>query len=1085
MKLGISRYLGILLVIFLGGNQLLFGQNDVLSGTDLLDDFLAKEQYEKADSTLQKQLADYISKGQYDSLYPYPSYIGKIERSKTNTEKAAQKASDFIESLKKETTNARTLYKAYLSMEGLYISLGDDKSSVVAAKTALEYALSSSDITQEELGRINYAIGGDYYALYDLSNAVTYFKDAVNAYERSTTVEKDKLADAYNGVAVSMWTLNKLDSATTYFNKAIEATKISNLTSYDRLYYIDAFKFNLALVIDAQGNLGEAIEIKKTIIKNLQTIIRESSDEALVEKSKRLQASAISNLAAFYNDTGYTTKAYEMLKYAYKKKTEVYEPTSPRLVTNLTQIATSELQLQEFDKGIVTANLALDKLKQATNPYPSVEADVLFALARIHTAKDNIEKAKRFYEDSEKLYFEAYPTEYSREYLIMLREYALFLVENNEVQKAISIATKAYDYNKKNGGANNFLILKNMVNLSEIYFKAGMFEQAHQWAQTGTQYLDKKLQTATTSIDSIQIQFHSPSITLLEVQSKYYLTEDKDPAFLTSQLNKLNKAVSFLEERKTTTFDIADINNLLSEYKTLNSFAKQLSYDLLQTTGDEQYLSQTITLHESGIYNRIRTKFNIKNDIAFAHIPPSVLLREKMLKTTISKALNDTDDNQINSFFEASDQWESFQDSLEQHFPKYYNMRYGTIEEPLKDVQKNIPENTTVVRYLTIEKQLYVVVISKTETTLLPLSSEGLSENIQQLAENQFDVTKVGDLLHKLYLQLWQPIYEKITTQKLIIIPDGVLFNLSFETLTPHLISNFKELATHSLLANHQISYNYSLLLLDENRKTIDYSNNFIAFAPQFTDKMKQDYEMAITDSTNTDKTYLTLLSQPFSADIALEYSRLFGGDAFLNEKSTKQVFTNTASEHKIIHIGTHAESNNINPELSRLIFAKNAGNETALEDNSLYTFEIYNQNLSSNLAILTACETGKPSYQAGEGMISLAHAFNYAGSESILTSLWKIDEESSSQILKLFYKNLADGQSKDRALQQAKLAYIRTAEGRTISPQYWAGLVLMGDSQAIHLNTSNSHVIPWIVGVVFLLIFIGFVYRRLKQVRQ
>ena len=81
-------------------------------------------------------------------------------------------------------------------------------------------------------------------------------------------------------------------------------------------------------------------------------------------------------------------------------------------------------------------------------------------------------------------------------------------------------------------------------------------------------------------------------------------------------------------------------------------------------------------------------------------------------------------------------------------------------------------------------------------------------------------------------------------------------------------------------------------------------------------------------------------------------------------------MFTSEAKEHKIIHIGTHAESNNVSPELSRLIFAKNITDSTSTEDNSLYIYEIYNQNLSSNLAILTACETGKPAYQPGEGMI-------------------------------------------------------------------------------------------------------------------
>jgi CHAT domain-containing protein len=69
--------------------------------------------------------------------------------------------------------------------------------------------------------------------------------------------------------------------------------------------------------------------------------------------------------------------------------------------------------------------------------------------------------------------------------------------------------------------------------------------------------------------------------------------------------------------------------------------------------------------------------------------------------------------------------------------------------------------------------------------------------------------------------------------------------------------------------------------------------------------------------------------------------------------------------------------------------------------------------------------------------MISLAHSFNYAGSESILTSLWKIDEQSSAQIIENFYGYIKKGLPKDEALQKAKLDYIATASGRTIAPQY------------------------------------------------
>ncbi|MEX0288907.1 MAG: CHAT domain-containing protein, partial [Flavobacteriaceae bacterium] len=104
--------------------------------------------------------------------------------------------------------------------------------------------------------------------------------------------------------------------------------------------------------------------------------------------------------------------------------------------------------------------------------------------------------------------------------------------------------------------------------------------------------------------------------------------------------------------------------------------------------------------------------------------------------------------------------------------------------------------------------------------------------------------------------------------------------------------------------------------------------------------------------------------------------------------------------------------------------------------------------------------------------------AFNYAGSESILTSLWKIDEQSSAKIISLFYEYLAEGYSKDKALRRAKLDYMLTAEGRTAAPQYWAGLVLMGDSSAIQLNGTAGRYY-WLIGVIVLILILGFIVRK------
>ena len=110
--------------------------------------------------------------------------------------------------------------------------------------------------------------------------------------------------------------------------------------------------------------------------------------------------------------------------------------------------------------------------------------------------------------------------------------------------------------------------------------------------------------------------------------------------------------------------------------------------------------------------------------------------------------------------------------------------------------------------------------------------------------------------------------------------------------------------------------------------------------------------------------------------------------------------------------------------------------------------------------------------------MISLAHAFNYAGSKSILTSLWQIDEQSSAEILDGFYGYLEAGLTKDEALKNAKLNYLKSAEGRTLHPQYWAGLILMGDPSPIEL----SKPFPWmwlLVGTIVLCLLFLFLKNK------
>jgi CHAT domain-containing protein len=184
-------------------------------------------------------------------------------------------------------------------------------------------------------------------------------------------------------------------------------------------------------------------------------------------------------------------------------------------------------------------------------------------------------------------------------------------------------------------------------------------------------------------------------------------------------------------------------------------------------------------------------------------------------------------------------------------------------------------------------------------------------------------------------------------------------------------------------------------------------------------------------------------------------------------ERATESSFKKEAEAYNIIHLGTHTDVNSVSPLYSKLVLSKEAGKE----DGYLHAFEIYEMELQAELAVLTACETGIGQQMSSEGVMSLAHSFSYAGCPSVVMSLWKIDEKTSSEITESFYENLAEGQSKSRALRNAKLSYLKQASPEESMPYYWAGLVLVGDESAVQLESAMS---TWSIILLILLMLTG-----------
>ena len=113
------------------------------------------------------------------------------------------------------------------------------------------------------------------------------------------------------------------------------------------------------------------------------------------------------------------------------------------------------------------------------------------------------------------------------------------------------------------------------------------------------------------------------------------------------------------------------------------------------------------------------------------------------------------------------------------------------------------------------------------------------------------------------------------------------------------------------------------------------------------------------------------------------------------------------------------------------------------LGDTWLNLFDIFNLQLGSELTVLSACETGMSAVWEGDELLGLARGFLYAGTPSLLVSLWTVNDRSTAKLMRRFYEGLNRNLSKSRALQEAVLA----VKAELPHPYYWAPFVLMGRS--------------------------------------
>jgi CHAT domain-containing protein len=214
----------------------------------------------------------------------------------------------------------------------------------------------------------------------------------------------------------------------------------------------------------------------------------------------------------------------------------------------------------------------------------------------------------------------------------------------------------------------------------------------------------------------------------------------------------------------------------------------------------------------------------------------------------------------------------------------------------------------------------------------------------------------------------------------------------------------------------------------------------------------------------------------PYARQEAEFVSKITGGILFENNEAKESVYKNESGKYDIIHLAMHTLVNEKDPMHSTLIF--NRGNDSP-EDGYLKTFEIYGIPLKAKMVVLSSCNTGTGLLNSGEGILSLARGFIYSGSQSVVMSMWEIEDKSGTEIVEMFYKNLKKGYSKSVSLRKARINFLRTADRLRSHPYFWSALVVYGNNRPLYYSARWKVFVT--VPVIVLLLFLGFYFRKRK----
>jgi len=811
--------------------------------------------------------------------------------------------------------------------------------------------------------------------------------------------------------------LGQFNKAAQYFGEVPAALKDKPSISFREHGYLTSSFIYLGTINKKQGNYQQAID---------NFLRAQANDNECFATHKKYTNTVILNkhLAESYQFIG----DYQNAELYYKKMVNknLKEKGVNSQINSYNAFAKFYIEKTRFDSALYYLSESLNLQKEG-DPFI---AETYQLIGEAHRENQNQATAQQFFEKAQQAITSLYGKQHYKVAQIN-NEYGRSFEAENNFTKANQYYTSAlenllpgYTINKKNVVPPIKALyapkelLEVMANKMSVLFKMNdpnTLKKAHQYAVRSMDV-----------IDSLRLDYDSES-------SRQFL---------------LNKSYPIFEQ------GIA------------------ICFKLYQETKEQQYLDEAFRMAEKSKAVLLLDAIKSSNAESFAGIPPELLETGFQLRLNI-KTLEDKleknkkkkkEEKQLSpirvQLFEARQAYKDYIAKLEQSHPRYYQLKYDLKTVDVDEVKKELlpTAQSSLIEYFIGDQAIYRFIISKNAVefdqikTDFPLK-EWVSEFRRGITGNHpSDAPIFTKNAYRLYERL---LSGTELTKQLVIIPDGILGYVPFDALltTPVPKEKARAFSEHPyLLREHNISYSFSATLLKEMSGSESKADkSFLGFAPSFS-------------------SYSPL---EISKEVTVQLAANYKGDYWENQQASKARFIKEAGNYNILHISSHAVANDSLKDACFLVCAQ-AENQ---EDYLLYNRDLYQLDLNASLVVLGACETGSGKLQRGEGILSLARGFSYAGASSLLTTLWSVDEASTARLLQNFYKHLQSGNTTNDALYVAKKAYLQEADNeKAAHPRYWAALIAIGDMKAV--NAGGLATYWWIAlgaGLLLSVLLIGY----------